>query len=174
MRFNRVVIKVRPAEASDGDALGEIHATSWEAAYAPLFQADFAARAVESRRGRWHQRVAEGTGSVLLAELDGRPLALSFCVPSSTRPDLAEIYSFYGHPDGWGSGVAGSLMTETLRSLNNDGYAEVYLWTLRSTTQSRRFYTKCGFTESGAERQYDFGDGRPFDQLEFRRPVGSR
>jgi len=27
-------------------------------------------------------------------------------------------------------------------------------------------YTKCGFTETGDERTHDFGDGRPFDQLE--------
>ncbi|HZE51099.1 MAG TPA: GNAT family N-acetyltransferase [Jatrophihabitantaceae bacterium] len=168
------MIQVRPAEARDGDALGEIHAAAWEAAYAPMFQPDFAARAVESRRGRWHQRIAEGTGSILVAELDGRPLVLSFCVSSSTRPGLAEIYSFYGHPDGWGSGAAAALMTETLRSLHDNGYAEVHLWTLRSTAQSRRFYTKCGFTESGVERTYDFGDGRPFGQLEYRRLVGSR
>ncbi len=168
------MIRVRPAEARDGEALGEIHAAAWEAAYAPMFQADFAARAVESRRGRWHQRIAEGTGSVLLAELDGRPLALSYCVPSSTLQGLAEIYSFYGHPDGWGSGIAGALMTQTLRNLNDDGYTEVHLWTLRTTTQSRRFYTKCGFAESGAQRHYDFGDGHPFDQIEYRRPVGPR
>lgn len=167
------MIQVRPAEAHDGDALGEIHAAAWEAAYAPMFQPDFAARAVESRRGRWHQRIAEGTGSILIAELDDRPLALSFSV-SSTRQHLAEIYSFYGHPDGWGSGVAAALMMGTLRSLHDNGFAEVHLWTLRSTAQSRRFYTKCGFTESGAERVHDFGDGHPFDQLEYRRAVESR
>ena len=93
---------------------------------------------------------------------------------SSTRPGLAEIYSFRGHPDGWGSGVAPALMTETLHSLHGDGYAEVHLGTLRSTAQSRRFYTRCGLTETGDERTYDFGDGRPFDQLEYRRLVESR
>ena len=109
------MIVVRPAEARDGDSLGEIHAAAWEAAYAPMFQPDFAT-----------------------------------------------------------CGVAASLMTESLRSLRDNGYAEVHLWTLRSTPQSRRFYTKSGFTESGAVRTYDFGDGRPFDQLEYRRPVGPR
>jgi RimJ/RimL family protein N-acetyltransferase len=168
------VIKVRPADARDGDALGEVHAAAWEAAYAPLFQPDFAAREVENRRGRWHQRIAEGTSVILLAELDGRPLALSYCGPSATRPGLAEIYSFFGHPDGWGSGVATALMTETLHNLHNSRYAEVHLWTLRGTAQSRRFYTKCGFTESGAERTHDFGDGHLFDQLEYLRSVGSQ
>ena len=85
---------------------------------------------------------------------------------------MAEIYSFYGHPDGWGSGVAGALMTATLRSLVDGGYAGVHLWTLRSTAQSRRFYTKCGFTETGAHRAHDFGDGQMLDQLEYERSVG--
>ena len=139
-----------------------------------MFQPDFATCAVESRRGLWHQRIAGGTGSILVAELDGRRQALSFCLSSSTPPGLAEIYSFYAHPVASGSGVAASLMTDTLRSLHDNGFAEVHLWTLRNTPQSRRFYTKSGFTESGAVRTYDFGDGRPFDQLEYRRPVGPR
>ena len=54
---------------------------------------------------------------ILLAELDGRPLALSNSLPSATGPGFAEIYSFYGHPDGWGSGIAATLMTQTLRHL---------------------------------------------------------
>jgi RimJ/RimL family protein N-acetyltransferase len=168
------MIKVRLAEAHDGDVLGEVHAAAWQAAYAPLFETDFAAREVQSRRGRWHQRITESTSTVQLAELNGRPLALSYCVPSATRPGLAEIYSFYGHPDGWGSGVATALMTETLRNLHDSGYAEVHLWTLRSTAQARRFYIKCGFTESGVERTYDFGDGHLFDQLEYQRSVEPR
>ena len=89
---------------------------------------------------------------VLLAELDGRPLALSYCVPSPARPGMAEIFSFYGHPDGWGTGVTGALMTETLHKLRDSGYSAVHLWTAPSTPQSRRFYSKCGFAESGAVR----------------------
>lgn len=57
-------------------------------------------------------------------------------------------------PDGWGSGIAAALMTETLSQLHDDGYSRVHLWTLRDTPQSRRFYTKCGFTESGAARAF--------------------
>ncbi len=68
------MILVRPAESRDGDALGEIHAAAWEAAYAPLFESGFAAQAVDSRRGRWHQRIAESAGSILLAELNHRPM----------------------------------------------------------------------------------------------------
>jgi RimJ/RimL family protein N-acetyltransferase len=43
----------------------------------------------------------------------------------------------------------------------------VHLWTLRDTPQSRRFYTKCGFTETGATTTRDFGDGNPLAQVEY-------
>lgn len=163
------MIHVRPAGPGDGAALGEIHSASWAAAYAPLFDPGFAAAGVRDRKSRWHQRVADGAGPILLASLDGRPLAFSYSRPSETRPGFAEIFSFYGHPDGWGGGIAAVLMTETLRGLREDGFARVHLWTLRDTPQSRRFYAKSGFTETGAERAHDFGDGNPLDQVEYER-----
>ncbi|MBL1102710.1 GNAT family N-acetyltransferase [Streptomyces coffeae] len=160
---------VRRADQYDGDILGEIHAAAWEAAYAPFFDPEFAAREVQSRRTRWHERIAQGTRTILLAEHDSRPLALSAFGPSSTRPGLAEILTFFSHPHSWGSGVSAALMTETLRYLPNDGFAKVHLWTLRDTPQSRRFYTKCGFTERGTARSHDFGDGHHLEQVEYER-----
>ncbi|MBV2356693.1 GNAT family N-acetyltransferase [Streptomyces sp. J2-1] len=108
--------------------------------------------------------------TILLALRNGRPLALSVFAPSSTRDGLAEIRSFYGHPDGWGSGIATVLMTRTLHRLRADRHSRVHLWTLRDTPQSHRFYTKAGFTESGTVRTHDFGDGRPLPQIEYERP----
>lgn len=163
------MIEIRCARPEDGDALGEVHAAAWEASHARFFEPEFAAQAVQSRRTRWHERIAAGTGTILVAVRDDRPLALSFLRQSTERPGLAEIFSFYCHPDGWGSGIAAALMQETLSRLRDDGYAQVHLWTLRDTPQSRRFYTKCGFTESGAVRGYDYGDGTPIDQVEYER-----
>jgi GNAT superfamily N-acetyltransferase len=161
------VIEVRPAGPDDAAALGEVHAAAWEAAYAPLFDAEFAARGIQDRRTRWHARIGHGT--LLLAALDGRVLALSHVLPSESRPGLAEIHSFYGHPDGWGSGVAPTLMAGTLDVLRADGLGAVHLWTLRDTLRSRRFYTKCGFSETGDVRTRDFGDGNPLAQVEYER-----
>ncbi|MFF3013753.1 GNAT family N-acetyltransferase [Streptomyces sp. NPDC057939] len=163
------MIECRRARADDGDVLGEIHAAAWERTYAPFFEAKFAARAVESRRTRWHERVARATPEILVAELGDRPQALSSFAPSETRPGAAEILSFYNHPDSWGSGIAAALMAETLRQLRADGFTEVHLWTLRDTPQSRRFYAKTGFSESGAARDCDFGEGHVLTQVEYER-----
>ncbi|GAB1516663.1 N-acetyltransferase family protein [Actinophytocola sp. KF-1] len=163
------MIDVRQATPADGDALGEVHAAAWAAAYAPFFGPEFAERAVADRLARWHGVLADGRGAVLLAAVGGRPLVLSYSVPSETRPGSAEIVSFYGHPDSWGTGAAAALMAGTLEHLRGTGFTRVHLWTLRDTPQSRRFYTKCGFTETGATTTRDFGDGNPLAQVEYER-----
>jgi GNAT superfamily N-acetyltransferase len=166
------MIEVRRASAADGEAIGIVHAASWQVAYAPFFDQEFAAGEIASRLTRWHDRVADPTGLVLVAKVDGRALAFSWSVPSSPR--RAEIYSFYAHPDGWGTGVAAALMTETLRELRAGGFTGVHLWTLRDTSQSRRFYTKSGFTETGATTERDFGDGTPLAQVEYALDLSQR
>ncbi|MBP2704939.1 GNAT family N-acetyltransferase [Microbispora sp. RL4-1S] len=158
---------VFPARASDGDALGEIHAASWTAAYAGFFAPEFFAEAIRQRRTKWHDMLSREQDSVILAALDGRPLAFSYRGVSPARPGSAEIFGFYGHPDAWGTGIASALMTATLDSLRESGIGHVHLWTLRDTPRSRRFYAKCGFTESGETRGHDFGDGRPVEQVEY-------
>ena len=167
--YGHEMIAIRPADASDATVLGEIHAAAWEAAYGRFFEPDFVARSVQSRRTRWSERLAHDDGTILIAALDGRPLAFAWSRPSATRPGLAEIFSFYGHPDGWGSGIATELMSETLRFLHDDGFTRVHLWTLRDTPQARRFYTKCGFVATGATQPHDYGDGTPLEQVEYER-----
>ncbi|MGC4938652.1 GNAT family N-acetyltransferase [Kribbella sp. DT2] len=163
------MIDVRPAAPTDGAAVGAVHAASWAAAYAPFFDREFAAAEIDSRLTRWHDRLRNPSGLILLARLDDRPLGLSWSVPSTERPGHGEILSLYAHPDGWGTGVAAELMTTTLEHLRQDGYRQVHLWTLRDTPRSRRFYVKSGFAETGQTRDRDFGDGHPLAQLEFAR-----
>jgi RimJ/RimL family protein N-acetyltransferase len=156
---------VFPASVEDADAVGEVHAESWGAAYADFFDPEFFAEALLRRRRRWHAVLAEGDNTVLLATRHGRPLAFSCFGPTTARS--AELFGFYGHPDGWGTGIATALMTATLQRMRHDGFSRVHLWTLRDTPQSRRFYTKSGFTESGTTRDHDYGDGTPTAQIEY-------
>ncbi|HET6743708.1 MAG TPA: GNAT family N-acetyltransferase [Kribbella sp.] len=167
-------LSARVATPTDGAAVGEVHAASWAAAYAPLFPEDVAQEGIASRLTRWHDRLLDGNGLVMLGYVGDRPLAMSWSSASESRAGLAEIHSFYTHPDGWGSGVSAALMDATLQHLQADGYDRVHLWTLRDTPQSRRFYTKCGFTETGATQTRDFGDGNPLPQVEYESAVQGR
>jgi RimJ/RimL family protein N-acetyltransferase len=161
------MIEVRSAGPEDAAIVGEIHAESWAVAYAPFFEPAFAAGQIADRRNRWSDRLRGG--GVLLGTVDGRPLAFTWLGPSPTRTGLAELYGCYAHPDGWGTGVAAAVMAATLDSAS--GYPAVHLWTLRDTRQSRRFYVKSGFAETGATRDLDFGDGRPLPQVEYERTL---
>ncbi|WP_239101471.1 GNAT family N-acetyltransferase [Microbispora amethystogenes] len=161
------VFTVTEAAPEDGSVVGEIHAESWQAVYAKFFSPEFAAEAVGHRRGKWRDVLLEKRDTVMLGALDGRPLAFTYFGASPARPGYAEIFGCYAHPDGWGTGVANALMAATLRRIGEQGFGRVHLWTLRDTPQSRRFYQKSGFTESGAVRGHDFGDGNPIDQIEY-------
>ncbi|MEV0198433.1 GNAT family N-acetyltransferase [Nonomuraea sp. NPDC050691] len=156
------------ATPDHGDAVGEIHAEAWAIAYRPFFAPEFFEQAVAHRRGKWRATLAETKDTMLLAARPGgRPLAYSYFGDSPERPGVVEIFGFYNHPEAWGSGVAGTLMAATLDTLRARGVERAHLWTLRDTAQSRRFYAKSGFAESGATRGHDFGDGNPIDQVEY-------
>ena len=76
------------AAPGDGDALGEIHAESWKAAYAPFFTREFFDGAVRQRRGKWHGVIAEAKDTVMrrVDELYGRLPEVqpeAFCVTDS-------------------------------------------------------------------------------------------
>ena len=43
--------------------------------------------------------------------------------------------------------------------------------TAATAPQSRRFYTKCGFIETGDTRMWDYGDGNPLHQVEYQHPA---
>nr|WP_062335915.1 GNAT family N-acetyltransferase [Herbidospora sakaeratensis] len=165
-----MTIEIGVARPSDGDALGEIHAAAW-IAYEPFFEPAFYEKAVAHRREKWHAVLAEGAETVLLARLDERPLAFACYGASADRASAAEVYDFFGHPDGWGSGIAAALMAATSSRMERDGFGSVHLWTFRDTARSRRFYTKTGFVESGETRRYDFAEGGLIDQVEYVRKV---
>ncbi|WP_432863612.1 GNAT family N-acetyltransferase [Microbispora rosea] len=88
---------------------------------------------MRQRRTKWHNVLIGQQGSVMLAALDGRPLALFYRGSSPTRPGSAEIFGFSGRPDGWGTGIASALMIAAFGGLRESGIAHVHLWTLRYT-----------------------------------------
>ncbi len=147
------VLRARHARESDGAAIGEAHAEAWLAGYGHIFESEFLIAAAESRRVEWPNVVRmllEPPNLVMVGELDARVVAFAYAHPAKP-PGVAEIAGFYCHPDAWGSGIAAELMTRT-RSELAQSFGAVFLWTLRDTARSRRFYEKAGFRATGNER----------------------
>ncbi|WP_223189733.1 GNAT family N-acetyltransferase [Nonomuraea terrae] len=167
----RGMVTIREARPGDGDVLGEIHATSWGISHGPLCTPKVAAAGIQERRTKWHAIPDEGNNTILLALLDGRPGAFARFGDSSSRFGLAEIHTFFAHPDVWGSGLSAVLLTATLDQLRDAGYDRVHLWTLRDSAQARRFYTKNGFTETGRRHDHDFGEGPAVALIELERAM---
>ncbi|WP_220040210.1 GNAT family N-acetyltransferase [Nonomuraea aridisoli] len=168
------VFTVRPAEPGDGDILGEIHAVSWGVSHGPLCTPKVAAAGVEERRTKWHGVLAEGVDTILLACLNEQPGAFAKFGASTSRPGLAEIQTFFAHPDVWGSGVARVLLTAVLDRVRDAGYDDVHLWTLRDSAQARRFYAKNGFAGTGRTHDHHFEEGPPVALVELERAVPGR
>ena len=156
-------IRVRAAVDTDGNEIGEAHAAAWIAAYDHIFAPDFLRVAAEGRRTGWPHsihRLLVAPNILLVGEIGGRVVAFAHAKPlSDTR--AAEIVGFYCHPDAWGTGVAGVLMTRAWSAVSDDA-DEVVLWTLRDAHRARRFYEKVGFRATGRtqlERLTDWADG---------------
>ena len=146
---------VRFAVAADGDAIGNAHATAWEAAYTYIFDPSFLAAAAQGRRAGWHQAIAgilTPPNLLLVGELDGNVHAFAHAVPGGDDSHVGEILGFYAHPVAWGTGLAALLMQRTCEALTDAGCDEVVLWTHRDAQQARRFYEKAGFAPTGKAR----------------------
>jgi len=94
-------------------------------------------------RERWR----EPTGTVLLAERDGRSLGVA-------AVGACWLNGFYVVPDAWGTDVARALHDAALAELAD--CAEIKLWVLEENRRARRFYEKSGWRPNGTSRVVEY------------------
>jgi GNAT superfamily N-acetyltransferase len=94
-------------------------------------------------RERWR----EATGTVLLAERDGRALGVAMV-------EACWLHGLYVAPDAWGTDVAPALHDAALAELAD--CAEVKLWVLEENRRARRFYEKSGWRPNGTSRVVEY------------------
>jgi GNAT superfamily N-acetyltransferase len=155
----RAPFGVRPAVASDGPAIGDVHAESWLAAYTEIFDHEFLVAAAESRRTGWPNLIEHllvSPNALLVGELEGTVAAFGHAAPSDELGTI-EVCGFYAHPAAWGSGLASVLMTQLLANAGSE-FDSVMLWTFRDAPQAHRFYVKSGYTLTGRERSEELTD----------------
>lgn len=155
----RAPFGVRPAVASDGPAIGDVHAESWLAAYTQIFDDEFLVGAAESRRVGWPtliEHLLVPPNVLLVGELDGTVAAFGHAAPSD-EPGTIEVCGFYAHPAAWSSGIATVLMTELLANVVSE-FDRAMLWTFRDAAQAHRFYGKTGYTLTGRARSEELTD----------------
>jgi GNAT superfamily N-acetyltransferase len=153
-----VGIVVRGARAADADGIGEANVRAWQAAYPGLLPQDYLdGLRVEDRAGFWREvlRAADPRRRVLVADVAGRVAGFcDVCVAPADPPSPAtgELRVINVHPDHWGAGVGGALLTAAEGALAGLGHRVAQLWVLPGNHRARAIYEHRGWTADGTSR----------------------
>ncbi|WP_245862811.1 GNAT family N-acetyltransferase [Georgenia soli] len=168
-------VDVRPGRPDDAGALAELAAVTFPLACPPHLDEDDVAQFVATHLGpehfaayladeeRYRVVVAEGPDApvgytllVLPLTSDEPPSADDVAALVTARP-AAELSKCYVLPDLQGSGLAGALLTATLRTaaahrVDGEPVAAVWLGTNRANRRAQRSYARHGFVTLGTRR----------------------
>lgn len=121
-----------------------MHLASWDAAKEGI--ALTSRRSSDARAEQWTSFFEQGTGTLVLAEVEGG--VVGFVAWGLSRDDdrhgECEVYTLYVMPPSWGMGVGSALMEQVPAG------DIVSLWVAEGNQRARRFYARQGFEPDGA------------------------
>ena len=130
---------IRPAEARDADAVGEVWSTSWRDGHiGHVPDALVVVRTDESFRRRAESRVPDTT----LAEVAGEVAGFVMVADD----ELEQVYVAADHR---GTSVAARLMEAGESMVAGRGFAVAWLAVVDGNARARRFYERCGWSNAG-------------------------
>jgi ribosomal protein S18 acetylase RimI-like enzyme len=158
-------MQVTAAQPDDCRALASIHVSSWQAAYATLFPAEYlSALSVSQREESWRANLAARSSRTLVAKDRGEAVGfVSYgrCRDDGAAADRGEIWALYVSPDAWSSGAGWALWEAARVQMLHAGFAEVSLWVLSGNARGLRFYQAVGFRrDSGSEQYFEHGGAK--------------
>jgi len=122
---------------------------------------------------RWRARIIEHTSQVLVLEQNGRIIgfvAFGTCRDEDVDQErVGEVYAIYLEPREWRRGHGSSLVGAAIESLQEEGYAEVTLWTLHNNERGIKFYEAVGFEADEAAQVVTREDGTELHEARYRR-----
>ncbi len=157
--------RVRPND--DFDAIGEIYAQSWKAAYAGIVPQVF----LDALTGAHWAGNLEKMQYDAYVLLDGGVYVGTSSVCAARDEGMAgwgEIISIYLLPSYFDRGCGGPLFEHAVQALADKGYADIYLWVLEDNVRARRFYEKHGFAPNGDAATITIAD-KPLCELRYVR-----
>ena len=130
------------------NAIGEIYAQSWKAAYQGMVPQDYLDGLVGSR---WANVLGDSQYDAYVILEDEKYIGTSsICAARDEKMvEWGEIVSIYLLPEYFGRGYAGPLFTCVINALRGKGYTNIYLWVLKENIRAQKFYEKHGFHKSG-------------------------
>ena len=131
---------MRPADASELDALARVWFDAWTDAHAGIVPAELTTRRTLPR---FRERLAAMLGDVRVAGAPGEPVG--FCI---TRDD--ELYQLFVASEARGSGVAAALIADAEVQLASRGVSTAWLACAIGNDRAARFYEKRGWARVGS------------------------
>jgi len=155
-------MQVTAARREDCQALAVIHVTSWQAAYASLFPAQYlASLSVPEREKSWSTILQAAVSRTLIARQDGAALGfVSFggCRDEGAPAHRGEVWALYVSPTAWSVGAGWALWEAARVQMLHAGYEQVSLWVLSGNVRGLRFYEAAGFRrEPRSEQSFERG-----------------
>jgi GNAT superfamily N-acetyltransferase len=114
-----------------------------------IFPPDLYPFPMDDVRERWATALGDPGVSVLVAELDARPVGLA-----GFRDDWLD--GLYVAPAYWARGIGRELHDQVLDRLRSRGSPRCHLWVLEHNDRARRFYERHGWCENGQTRAVPF------------------
>jgi ribosomal protein S18 acetylase RimI-like enzyme len=162
-----MLVTIRPAQATDVQAIAEVHVAAWRESYRGILSDETIERlTVPARAEYWTHAVSDPTIHVFVAEADGR--VVGFGSSGATRQQLlataGEVYAVYVLKRFQYRGVGSRLMAAMARSLVEAGHGTLGLWVARDNLAAIAFYRTLG-ASTGAARSHARGGGLPLIEL---------
>jgi GNAT superfamily N-acetyltransferase len=170
-------VEVRAAEPDDAEALVQLTAAGWRAAY----QGMVPRRMIERLPiAAWRHDIGTGLRAPVadaftyVAELNGALAGYCYvAAPGREEPEgsrVAELVAIYVEPERWRLGVGRALAESAAGEAARLGYEQIKLWTFESNARARAFYLALGWRLDG-ERQPHPASGTPL--VGMRRTLGA-
>ena len=146
------LLAVRPADASDAEAIARVHVETWRIAYAGLVPDHYLlGMSVQGQSFQWKKLLRNPGSQVVLVALapDGEVIGFGSAGPGRkggqgrAAPTGGEIYTLYVAGDWQGQGAGRALLNALLAALADAGHDSAYLWVL-AENQARFFYERTG------------------------------
>lgn len=152
------VIKAARKNAKD---MGFIHSNSWKQAYRGIIPNEMIEAFTPEKRAAIFSNVIETQPEeYYLFMANNRPAgiaSLSKCHEESAPDYIGEIYSFYFHPDFWGSSATHMGFQFCINRLKALGFTQITIWVLNDNLRAKRFYEKNGFVLDGHSQEIEIG-----------------
>jgi L-amino acid N-acyltransferase YncA len=158
-------VPVRPATATDAEAIAAVHIAAWRDTYTRLLppgaldDLDPVARAE-----RWTQIIADDVTTVLVAELGRRIVGWASVSEGrdADAPRPLEVEGIYVLTAALGSGAGQALLDAAV------GDAPAYLWSAADNPRAQAFYRRNGFVPDGTTSEHPLA-GHPVRIARFVR-----